>query len=104
MPKGKLINLLVNKRKQAIKVIQSNGYWAWKHYVEIPVEEFVVCDNFIPDKDLMININDGEAGDQFLYAEVKPLVLMEWNMKTSSYSGNSMDLIYVDNQSCFSKL
>ena len=85
----------INKSKQAIKVLKSDGYWPSKNHIEIPVEEnekyykrlnkYVICDDLIPDKD-RLNNNDGEVVYHFPYAEVeialknaqieKPLVLI----------------------------
>ena len=75
MSTDKLINLWINNRKQAIKVIKHEGYWPTKNHAEIPVEEnknyykrlnkYEICDDFIPDRDRMNNINNREVVDQF---------------------------------------
>ena len=111
MSKGKLINLWINKSKQAIKVIKSDGYWPSKNHIEIPVEEnekyykrlnkYVICDDLIPDKDRLNNINDGEVVYHFPYAEVEIAL-----KKCPNRKAPGIDMRYVDNldnQPCFSK-
>ena len=79
--RDKLVNLWINKRRKAIKVIKNNGYWPRNNQVEIPLQEnedyykslskYVICDDFVLVERTRNHINEGKEVVDLSYAEVE---------------------------------